>query len=127
MGGKRATIRIASWCRGVMIIAAKIVVRKRTDLKSFLYFSEVAVNEMPENISFMEVTWARVGPKNWYAARRSPCPILWHNVSTANSVGLRSCPAFRQRKDKITKIWARWPVGRPLWGVSEVGVGERPH
>jgi len=38
MGGKRATIWIASWCRSVMIIAAKIVVRKRTDLENFLYF-----------------------------------------------------------------------------------------
>jgi len=37
-GGKRATIRIASWCRSVMIIAAKIVVRKRTDLNFFNFF-----------------------------------------------------------------------------------------
>jgi len=32
----------------VVIIAAKIVVRKRTDLKFFLYFLEVPVNEMSE-------------------------------------------------------------------------------
>jgi hypothetical protein len=38
MGGKRATIRIASRCRSVMIIAAKMVVRKRTDLKNFYIF-----------------------------------------------------------------------------------------
>jgi hypothetical protein len=31
-----------------MIIAAKIVVRKRTDLENSLYFLEVAVNEMSE-------------------------------------------------------------------------------
>ena len=62
MGGKRATIRIASRRRSVMIIAAKIVVRKRTDLEIFYIFLEAAVNGCQE-IFILEGDVREVGTK----------------------------------------------------------------